>query len=54
MSRDLTTKTKTSSTPDLVWRAQISGLLAELTREVLALTETVMEMSQKLAAGDKE
>ena len=33
-------------TPDLVWRAQISGLLADLTKEVLALTEVVIRSSR--------
>lgn len=39
-----------SSLPDLVWRTTISGLLKELTAEVLALTEVVMTMNEKLAA----
>lgn len=39
--------------PDLVWRATISGLLKELTVEVLALIEVVMAMNEKLAAMEQ-
>lgn len=36
--------------PTLVWRAQISGLLAELTSEVLALTDVVIKLAERLQA----
>lgn len=39
--------------PEIVWRAEISGLLRDLTAEVLALTEIVLVMNEKLAAAEE-
>lgn len=39
--------------PELVWRATMSGLLRELSAEVLALTEVVLAMNEKLAAMEE-
>ena len=45
---------RSTPTPDLVWRAQISGLLRDLTAEVVALTEVVMKMAEKLEAQEAQ
>ena len=46
----MTTRVTATPAPDLVWRATISGLLAELTTEVRELAEVVIAMNEKLAA----
>ena len=52
--RTRTVEMDSKPVPELLWRAQISGLLRDLTKEVLALTEVVLEMSKKLDEQAKD
>jgi len=51
---DSTAAERESPKPDLLWQAEVSGLLRDLTREVLALTEVVMAMNEKLAEKEEQ